>query len=424
MSDTILDDEKETASLEPEPVPNNDDSIPNGGLVAWLQVAGAFFLTFNTSGIVNSYGLFQTYFEGGPLAQESPSKIAWIGSVQGCLVLFIGGLTGPLFDRGYFRPMLIIGTFMVTLALMMLSICKTYWQIMLGQSLCFGIGGGCLFVPGMAITSTYFSTRRAAAIGVVASGSSVGAVVYSTLFRHLVAEVGFAWTCRIYGFIILGTLLFSIAVMRTRIEPVHHRSLIAKQALREPTFLVFLAGIFLGYMGAYIPFYHVTAYAIGRTGASESLSFYLIAVINGCSAFGRLIPGILADKFGPFNMLIPLAFMSAILAFGWMGIESVPGICIFSVLYGFATGGYVSLPTTCVAGLTKDLHEVGARVGMSFLFAGLGMLVGNPIAGALVDLETNSFWKAQLCCAMLIIASTFCFLLARLSITKEFWAKA
>lgn len=31
-------------------------SIPNGGLWAWLQVVGAFFLLFNSWGIINTFG--------------------------------------------------------------------------------------------------------------------------------------------------------------------------------------------------------------------------------------------------------------------------------------------------------------------------------------------------------------------------------
>lgn len=33
---------------EPKAVANDTHSIPNGGLKAWLQVAGTFFIFFNT----------------------------------------------------------------------------------------------------------------------------------------------------------------------------------------------------------------------------------------------------------------------------------------------------------------------------------------------------------------------------------------
>lgn len=38
-----------------KPSVNNIRSVPNGGLTAWLQVLGSFFLFFNTWGTVNTF---------------------------------------------------------------------------------------------------------------------------------------------------------------------------------------------------------------------------------------------------------------------------------------------------------------------------------------------------------------------------------
>jgi MFS family permease len=58
----------------------------------------------------------------------------------------------------------------------MTSISKTYWEVLLAQAICMGIGLGCLFVPSVAIVSTYFSTKKAFAMGIAASGSSLGKI--------------------------------------------------------------------------------------------------------------------------------------------------------------------------------------------------------------------------------------------------------
>jgi len=36
------------------------------------------------------------------------------------------------------------------------SWCKTYWQVLLAQGVCVGIGNGLVFVPSVALASTYF----------------------------------------------------------------------------------------------------------------------------------------------------------------------------------------------------------------------------------------------------------------------------
>lgn len=44
------------------------------------------------------------------LNNHSPSQIAWIGSVQVFLIFFLGLPTGKLFDEGYLRPLMLIGS--------------------------------------------------------------------------------------------------------------------------------------------------------------------------------------------------------------------------------------------------------------------------------------------------------------------------
>ena len=89
-------------------------------------------------------------------------------------VLLVGACTGPVFDRGYLRLLLLIGSFGVVFGFMMLSLCKEFWQAMLAQGFCIGLGGGMLFVPSVAILPTYFSTKIGLAIGLAAAGSSMG----------------------------------------------------------------------------------------------------------------------------------------------------------------------------------------------------------------------------------------------------------
>lgn len=128
-----------------------------------------------TRGLVNSFGVFQEYYESALLpTSSSSSAISWIGTLQGFLLIVVGILTGPLFDRGYFRHLIFTGAFLVVFGMMMTSLCKTYYQLVLAQSLCVGVGSGCLFVPSVAIVATYFTSKRALMTGITAAGGSIG----------------------------------------------------------------------------------------------------------------------------------------------------------------------------------------------------------------------------------------------------------
>lgn len=58
--------------------------------------------------------------------------------------------------------------------MMMVSICSEYWHFVLAQGIVVGIGGGCIFIPSVAVLPMYFRKRLAFSIGVAGSGSGVG----------------------------------------------------------------------------------------------------------------------------------------------------------------------------------------------------------------------------------------------------------
>ena len=130
--------------------------------------------TNHIRGLINAFGVYQTYYEIDLLSNQSPSNISWIGSIQAFLLMIVGAVTGPLYDAGYFYYLIGIGSFLVVFGLMMTSLCTEYWQVMLAQAICIGLGCGCIFVPSIAILPQYFTTRKALAMGIAASGSGLG----------------------------------------------------------------------------------------------------------------------------------------------------------------------------------------------------------------------------------------------------------
>ncbi|OOQ89423.1 putative MFS monocarboxylate transporter [Penicillium brasilianum] len=422
-------------AFSPAPLPESDGSEvenqppkepatppppPNGGLTAWLQVAGAFFLFFNCWGVVNTFGVYQSYYEDTLLSGYSASSISWIGTVQGFLLLTAGVVVGPIYDKGYLTSLIAAGTFLVVFGLMMTSLATKYYQIFLAQGVVVGLGCACLFLPSVAIVATYFTSRRALATGITASGGSIGSVIYPIMFHKLIGPLGFGWTTRIIAFVTLGALIFSIAVIKPRLPPPKQsRSLIDRSAFKEPPFLLLCLGFFFSFAGLYFPFFYLPTYFTSFLHSDGDIAFYIIAILNAASVFGRITPGILADHLGSLNTIIPISLIAAVLAFAWIGIQNEAGTIVFAILYGFASGAIVSLPATILARLTSNLSILGTRMGMSFTFAGLGLLIGNPIAGALLDIEGAVFWKGQLFSAVMVAVGTGSFCLLRILKWKQ-----
>ena len=86
----------------------------------------------------------------------------------------MGVAVGPIFDRGYLYTLVYTGSFLIVFGMMMLSLCVTYWQVILTQGVCVGIGMGLVFLPSIAVVTASFDEKRAIAVGIAASASSVG----------------------------------------------------------------------------------------------------------------------------------------------------------------------------------------------------------------------------------------------------------
>ncbi|KAF7181202.1 hypothetical protein CNMCM7691_000331 [Aspergillus felis] len=367
----------------------------NGGLQAWLQVAGSFFLFFNSWGTVNTFGVFQTYYEIGLLKDQSSSNISWVGAIQAFLLLVVGVITGPVYDSGYFYVLVATGSILIVVGFMALSVCSEYWQVLLAQAFCIGVGNGCLYIPSVAIIPQYFSSRRAIATAVAASGSSLGGVLYPIVFRQLQPHIGVGWATRVLGFLVLVTTSFSLSVMRIHRVPKQRRVLTEFSAFKEVPYTLFCTAMLFGYIGFFNPIFYIEQYAIQKHAMGEELAFYLVSILNAASIPGRIVPGLLGLRFGPLNILLGSAIISGILSLCWVTISNAGGLIAFAVLYGFFSGAFVSLPAVALMALTPNLQKLGTRMGMCSLLCGFGSLCGAPVAGAILD-NTRSYVGVQL----------------------------
>lgn len=108
----------------------------------------------------------------------------------------LGPFVGKLIDTHGSRVVLAPFSAMAVFSVCMLSLCKTYWQIMLAQGVAFGLATSGLSLPAMTLATQWFSTRRGLAVGIVSCGSSLGGVVFPLIIPVLVEKVGFASAVR------------------------------------------------------------------------------------------------------------------------------------------------------------------------------------------------------------------------------------
>lgn len=399
-----------------------------------LQVLGAFFIFFNVwfvnfrrtyrsttktnflsyRGLNFAFGSFQSYYALNYIPSSTSSDIAWIGTIQSWLLIVGGLLSGPLFDLGYNQSMIIVGSFLGVFGMMMLSLAHSYYSMFLSQGVCIGLGFGLLYVPGVALVSRSFTERRAVALGAATSGAPAGGIIYTIMFNQLISKVGFPWTVRLIGFVMLalfiagGLLLVGPEIKTVKVESTQRRSLIDMRAFKDLPFWSFAFGNFFIYLGYITPFYFIPTYAQTRLGTSRSMGSNVLMISQAASVIGRVVLTIFAHHFGSMISWIVCGVLSGVLCFCWISADSIVRFILFAAFYGkpilFApeislqlltniiggiSGALIPLPPSVFAHVCPDPKRLGTWLGMAQSLSSFATLIGPPIAGALASIGSE-----------------------------------
>ncbi|KAF8871052.1 MFS general substrate transporter [Mucidula mucida] len=390
--DTIRQSEKDGAlnsgTNTDKHVPTHED-FPDGGLRAWSVVVGAMCTTFTTElclfRYVNSWGVFQAYYQTDILKDTLPSNMcifllvlclcmAWIGSIQYSRVFLPALVSGRLFDLGYFHPLLLVSSALLVTATFLVAECHEYWQFLLCQGFAVGLACGGLMSPTTAVIAHWFKRRRGLAMGVSAMGSSFGGTLIPIAARKLIPKVGYV-RVRV--------------LVRRRFPPVTTSGgLFNLRAFRSPAYSFFCASTFTSFLGIYTVLTYIDV-SVTAHGVDENFSFYLVSIANASSGLGRYCAGILADRIGPMNVMIPFTTGAAIVTFAWPFAVNKGRIIAIALVYGFASGSSVSLLANPVMEF-GDATDVGQRIGMLMSILALGGLAGPPVSGV-INTRTGGF---------------------------------
>ncbi|KAE8146866.1 putative MFS monocarboxylate transporter [Aspergillus avenaceus] len=379
--------EEESVIKRTEPLASNPirSPPPDGGFAAWMAVLAGFLLFFTTWGFSTAYGAFQHYYQTDLLTDKTPSQLSWIGTVNAFFLISTGAVAGPLFDRGFLLHLMSAGCFMTTFGLMMLSLSHEYYQVLLSQGLCCGIGSRFIYVPALSLVSTRFSTHRAIAVGIVTCGASIGGVIFPIIFIRLQPRIGFPWTMRVMGFIQLACSCVAVPLFTATAQPRHGspRQLIHWNALTEWSFNAYGIANFFMFMAYFIPLFYDPLFATDVLHTSTDMGFYLISILNAGSVVGRLGSAMLTKRLHAGIILLTSLVASVALIFAWIGTGTLISFAVLCSLFGIVSGVLISVNPLVIAHpvVSPTPEMIGTRMGMQWLFSSLGVLIGAPIAG-------------------------------------------
>ncbi|KAK7205464.1 major facilitator superfamily domain-containing protein [Myxozyma melibiosi] len=404
---SVVDEKQVVVELIPDPDDDNEEEFvaaevvfPDGGKKAWLCVVGAFCTQFCSFGWVNTFGIFQEYYLRNQLYGYSPTTVSWISTLQSS-IMFMGCLiVGRLFDSYGPRYLLIVGTVLEVGGIIITSFSRNYAEILIFQGIVAPMGAACVFNVAVGCTSSWFKQKRARALGIMSAGSSVGGIIYPFLIRKLAAETSFGWMMRACGFMILALLIvanFTITsnvAPRGRWMPLYPKDIYIQ--FQDINFTLIAISFSLGFVGFTLPFTYIVSNARYHD-VDDGLATYLVSILNASSIFGRIIPAVLAERVGQYNMNsagILLAGVSTLAI--WIPARAAGVHVLYVIFYGFFSGTFVALVPACTAKISH-IQDIGTRVGLIFACLSLANLAGVPLGGVILGDGTQlSRWSGMM----------------------------
>jgi MFS family permease len=361
----------------------------------WRTVAAAFVSMAVVFGVAYSFGAFFV-----PMAAEfrtGSGATSVVFAVTAFCWFQLSPVSGRIADRIGPRPVLLAGAVALAAGLLLTATVSGLWVGYLTYGAGVGIAVACGYVPLVAAVGGWFERRRAVALAVAVSGIGVGTLLGAPLAATLIEAIGWRATHVVFG--LTGAALLvgcAAAVRRPPLPSGGGRALPLKALAGMTPFRSMYAATLLAAFALFVPVVHLPAYA-GSRGAGPVAGATLVGIIGVASVVGRIALGAIADRLGRVRTFqASFAVLAAAFAL-WLGHIAAGGpfglLVAFAVVLGVGYGGWIALQPAVIAD-AFGVHGLGWLVGLVYTAAGIGALLGVPVAGALVDATGGYGWAA------------------------------
>ena len=390
----------------------------------WYIVAACWVVNFVVFGI--SVNTFTVYVK--PIQADlgwSRGEISLAISLSAVAMGLGAPFIGRLIDRIGARLAMAAGAAVIGVCMILLSRAQSlpYFYAMFIVS---GLGqGAATIIPVSLVISNWFTAMRGKALGIVMTGTGLGAMVMVPVSSWIVTNWGWRTSWSIMGCIILLMVPLNLLLIRTRPsdrgllpdgglvapeKPASSEGLSVPEAVRTQAFWMIGAMMVLAGLVAMGVGVHLMPY-LTDIGHAESRASLIIAIISGMTFLGKISLGFIADRWG-VRPAVALAFgliLAGIVLL--MGAGALPVAFVFAVVYGLGIGA----PLVVNAALTAErlgLKHFGAVFGILTLLNTAGVAIGAVLTGFIYD-AAGSYIPALLLFVALTAVAGLCGVMAR-----------
>lgn len=401
----------------------------------WYVVAAATFIVFVTAGSRTIFGLFVIPME---------SEFGWnrfsISIAAGLGVLVSGVVqpfTGQIFDRTGGRKVILYGLIFMGFSTILLSL--TFHILFL--IIIFGVVAA-LVSSGPSVTNTgalmarWFRRRRATAMGINATGLSLGGLIMVPLAWSFIEVAGWRVAWAAMGLVVLSAVPLGLMFIHRspesrglqpdgdpepeengaeKVTEERHAPLEVEswaQSFRSlPIWQMSCSYLVCG-STTFILSVHFVPYAIDR-GVSSGMAAIIFGLMSGLNIIGSIGAGMLSDRFdrktllGCVYLLRGGAYLILILPplLGVPVLSGDLGLWLFATMAGFSWVATAPLTTSLTADV-YGLRALGTITGITLLFHQIGGFASVLFAGLLYDV-TGSYTIPFLFAGSLLFPAAF-----------------
>jgi MFS family permease len=356
----------------------------------WVMVAAGGLL-----GCVAIGGMFSLPVLLQPIARDTGWSVTGVSSAMtiGFLAMAVTSMMwGTLSDRYGPLRVVLTGSAVIAASLALASQAKSLLAFQFFFGVMIGAGTSAIFAPMMATVTGWFDTHRSLAVSLVSAGMGMAPMTMSPLVAWLVSHHDWRTTMLILAAVVGGIMIpVSLIVRRPpalaaapaapSAGPAPQAEMSLGEALRSPQFIILLATNFFCCATHSGPIIHTVSYAVScGIPMITAVTIYSVEGLAGMG--GRLVFGLLGDRFGAKRVLVTGLLLQAFGALGYVFAQQLAEFYAVAALFGFIYAGTMPLYSVLVRE-NFPLRMLGTVIGGLSMAGGLGMATG-PIAGGLI----------------------------------------
>ncbi|KAH9820090.1 major facilitator superfamily domain-containing protein [Melampsora americana] len=369
----------------------------------WTYLGAMFVLETIIWGFASSYGVLLDYYLHSDFAKEPRANflLPLVGTINTGLMALLIPFVSVILNRypNVKSKAMFLGLMIMSPSLLLSSFSNHSIHVLFALGVGYGTGGVLVYYPALTYLPEWFPDRPGLANGIVFSGNGLGGLVFPYIIEILLARCGVRAMLRYLTLIVtisVGTSVYFVRSPKTasEVEKLEGETIFQTlgdlRALKAGALWVYILANILETFSYFIPCLYLPNYAHSQ-GLPALSGTTLLATINIANIVSRIIFGLLSDHFSTHLIGGATSLVAAASVVGFWGLlvtTGLPGLIVFSIIFGVTSGAWTSLYFSVIKEWKVDERTTLTMYSLFALTRGLANIIVGPISSALLQSTT------------------------------------